>query len=128
MINKNELRLGNTTLFCRQPVVIDRIDEHGATNYVFNEEKFAEFMHWHELDGLPLTRDILTQSKFKLDGGGSFCLEFHLLSGRKAFRLWLLNDIIQWNPCEDEMIPLKYVHELQNLFYALYREELDIYP
>jgi|SRR5882762_4827615 len=126
MINKTELRLGNTVLFNKEFTIIDGIDQDGATTNLFNDRAYCQFMHFFELDPIPITADILIQSKFKKDLGGSF--EPSLTTNGRGFRLWFFDNICKWNVIDDEMVELRFVHELQNLFFALYKEEIDIYP
>lgn len=67
---------------------------------------------------IPLTEEwLLNFGYFKLDHNGSvhFVVKGHII--------WLCNNLIV---CEKNGVILKYVHQLQNLYFALTNEELII--
>lgn len=137
MIDPKELRIGN-----RINYNLPEINRCKAYDGTFNEE-FARYLYdvkdeWQYLEPIHITREILEKCGFTWSDDG--WLEKHLGYCRWVLRFYGgYNDkcsIFQYPlPGEPHLPPQKisfgtncpsYVHDLQNLFFALTGEELEI--
>ncbi len=118
MIKANELRIGNLTM---QGVVAE-IDRHCFR--VINENNESLKSTWFEIDPILLTEDWLVKLGFEktmtwtytIDLLGSLKLVYYL--GEKGWSLGFKN--------YSDFSNLKYLHELQNLYFALTGVELEM--
>jgi hypothetical protein len=133
-LRSNEIRLGNWVLWQNVPMQV-RVYEIDTQQYVDNNTLHEN----HGVHGLPLDPEILTKSGFDsrdASDEGYLGLTFTLIHmiGDKMdyFTLVKDKDEYQFEFYDDESShirahrPLRYVHELQNLYFALYGEELNI--
>lgn len=82
---------------------------------------------------IPLTEEILLKAGFEI-GGYNFVEVTHPKHPRLFFVIGNNFDSIWWNyniqgtskECESSQIEIKYIHQLQNLFFALTGEEIKI--
>lgn len=129
-MNCKELRIGNLILFSEESTVfeITGVDKSG----LYVRDNITKEETWIELDqfeGIKITEKILLNSDFErsqdLSGAPiNDILEYYNLDGYKFMfdhnnKLMLCG--YNWNTKH-----MKYVHELQNLFYDLSGIEIDI--
>lgn len=127
----NELRIGNLVKLTYEEYhdleedgilndnnnvfVIRKIDDDGDIN-IYNEiEGLYEFQHNENLEPIPLTEEWLINFGYcKVPNNQiNYFIKGHLI--------WLPNDLFI---CDKNGIVLKYVHQLQNLYFALTGKEL----
>jgi hypothetical protein len=131
-MNERDLRIGNLVSYGVNIVPIRSIHtesvlKNEVTVYVELNEKLQNYcLNINEIEPIPLTEEWLIKMGFEIKQGlisydkGKLCLYFGetILSGEKGrtyFNSWA---ILEHTP--------KYVHTLQNLYYALCGEELTI--
>jgi hypothetical protein len=125
MISANELRIGNYVLDDKNEIA--KIECLKTKEYVEWDGSDKEQMFFSlkgelcytcdEVNGVPLTSEILKQCGFENGKLGNFQIGYNG------------DDFIQAQmsvPFEDKLIKVKYLHQLQNLFYAIMGEELQI--
>ena len=130
-ITKNELRLGNILDFEGETCVVREIDSSGVVVLFNNSEE--EWIDLFQFSGIPLTEEWLLKFGFKY---GEFLNDFFINEIDGANNLWIKNQLgIKWgvslNLFHDDLKPIflkdiKYVHQLQNLFFSLCGEELTL--
>lgn len=109
MIKANELRIGNLIYNTKGNVSEVNIE---ALAYILKEPH-------HQCKPIPLTEEWLLKFRFEKDGG-IFHNEIVLYENTKRFSY-------NANYFEhDNLIDIKYVHQLQNLYFALTGEELTV--
>ena len=125
-MDARSLRISNLVLFAEDQSVftVKEISEEGL--WVFNEDETT----WIEIDqfeGIPLTEGWLLKLGAKKNGIllwlslTNFKAEIHFeIYGKEIV------SIIKSNFCELILDPIKSVHQLQNLYFALTGEELTI--
>jgi len=119
MINAKDLRIGNYVMdkVSGEWMVVDEIGENvGAV--LINRDKYPLPTGW-QMSGIPLMPDILIKANFRKVGD------------YPVFRLKTLQ--LSMNPegififfTGSNNIKIKSLHQLQNLYFALYEEELVI--
>jgi hypothetical protein len=133
-LKSNDIRLGSWVLWQNVPMQV-RVYEIEIQQSVDNNTLHEN----HGVYGLSLTPNILTKSGFDArdasDEGylGSIFTLIHMVGDKMDyFTLVKDKDEYQFEFYYDESSkirahrPLRYVHELQNLYFALYGEELNI--
>lgn len=121
MIQANELRLGNRVCFHNDNTIFEVMEIGPAGLSVADEIEET----WIELDGfsgVELTPEILTKCGFQQSGD-----------------CWQLNNVFLWEwgitlvsyhldriTAGDTSLEVKYLHQLQNLHFALTGKELEI--
>lgn len=108
-----ELRSGNWITFLDYPIKV------GPKEIVGLSQIEAGGIHSDEMEPIPLTPEILEMAGFEVPDGyndtvlykDGIMIDFHL--GEYKLR-------------ENNRIKLKYLHQLQNLYFALTGEELEI--
>ncbi len=135
-LKSNELRLNNWVLWENEPMQV-RVYEIETQQYVDNDTLHEN----HGVYGLPITPEILTKSGLDARDAsdeGYLGLTFTLIHmiGDVMDYFTLIKEVdeneYQFEFYYDESSrirphkPIRYVHELQNLFFALYGEELNI--
>jgi hypothetical protein len=110
MINENELRIGNW-------IIDEDGEKHQITAGMFS------WMDWSLCDPIVLTPEILEELKFKIIQGVGFqyysCLEGDMKIDLSHFECY----VSRYD--EDPVpFPCKYLHQLQNLYFALTGMEL----
>lgn len=112
-----DLRIGNIV----KDVFGDQIEIHGVDNIHAFSENHGD-IPLHTLKGIPITEEWLVE----------FCFKLVVKQGNQGeFRLYQLNEITYntnygWFWRHYLTVQPKYIHELQNLYFALTREELKI--
>ena len=108
-----ELRIGN---------FVDWNGEVGIVSQLLEKDVFfkcGETDLYDALKPIPLTEEWLFRfGYFKLD---DYKTTIHFVV--KGHLIWLCNDLFM---CEKNGVILKYVHQLQNLYFALQQKELTI--
>jgi hypothetical protein len=108
----NELRVGNWIIGCNGKYL--QICEDGM-EILMGARNYGDF------DLIPLTHEILKKAGFVSFEDGWY----GLTPFRKGY-MWTWNIYdrhLQWN---GNIVPCQYLHQLQNLYYALTGEELNI--
>lgn len=119
----NELRIGNFVLFSNDGTIftVGSIEEKGFT--VQNEEE-TTWIESEEFEPIPLTEEWLLKFGFKLNMNW---FNWNAAIGENEigdFKLALrYTDDFGWF-YQSRCTPLKYVHQLQNLYFAITGEEL----
>jgi hypothetical protein len=127
MIKDNELRIGNLVshVDTDSALIIREILEHtvscnDADGLITNNKLL--YIH---INPIPLTPEILEQCEFKRDSLGWYNTKNYF----KLYQPTLESRIL---PCYFENIvsdiPVKYLHQLQNLYFALIGKELNYEP
>ncbi len=110
----NELRIGNIIRFSEDGTIftVDSIEQQGLS--VQNEKEIA-WINLDEFEPIPITADWLFRFRFVYYPHLS---EFH--GKNMIFHNWIKDrGYISWGSTQ-----IKYVHQLQNLYFALTGEEL----
>jgi hypothetical protein len=118
MINTNELRKGNKILFENEIIEV--------VGFIHN------CIHWYSENGtpchsltirggfepIPLTEDWLLKFGFKQDSDlkNSIC----------RYGIWFNKNNMEATYLSQKLIKIKYVHQLQNLYFALVGEDLTL--
>ena len=108
----NELRIGNLVTFNGKQIIVSWEDVQFIMTSDFEKE-------YHK--PIPLTEEWLLKFGFEVDENLWFTIN---LIGYSIER----DDDISWDflKSEDFIVNIKYVHQLQNLYFALVGEELKI--
>lgn len=144
MINATELRIGNwvTTEFVNEYVIIDAIHPSDVGKVeLLNIKKARCFVEFTFLKPVPLTPEILEKCGFEVlnfnnkhfwirfPGGeiGDYRLHVFPESGNQSFwHLSFSDNISGKQESYSGKIKFRYLHQLQNLYFALTGEELEI--
>ncbi|MFQ9316799.1 hypothetical protein [Dysgonomonas mossii] len=140
MIKSDELRRNNKVYWKKRVVVVDCIhpnviSEFGAVKESINDTYERKFIKCEELEPIPLTEDILLDNGFeKLDGFPStFIMEIETYSLSPVIQLFAYLDntgaasairLIQDSNSKGNMLQIKSLHQLQNLYSILTDDEL----
>lgn len=138
MINKNVLRIGNWVenlkdfkdlhvKYKNSPPIyykIKSLHEIGANVSVFKKSLVAD-SDYSTLTGIPLTPEILVKSGIKVqlvfaDG----ISEYNVIDNGKFETIVVSGNIIRLQGVPSK--PIEYLHQLQNLYFALTGEELEV--
>ena len=127
-MNYTELRIGN--LVCRKDLISD---EDRFEKIIFLSDKvttsgpFRIVCFYSEIKPIPLSKKWLLKFGFYQWSKIEFSKEF------KSWSLWVFTDVNKFEivhnedrNCFNPDIQIKYVHQLQNLYFALTGEELKI--
>jgi len=118
-MNKKELRLGNY-IFSKETNSIQKITGITEEHPFFDSITF-DYPSWDEIEPIKLTEDILYKLGFVKDG-----IWFNFSFG--FYSIGISNDPSGYNfSYDDGFIPIKYVHDLQNLIFSLSNEELTLF-
>lgn len=127
MIQTNELRIGNYILYLNELYVVDGVKYEGnapsskwriAFRTIDGKSRNAKMENW--IEPIPLTPEILEKAgfnntRFRITNG-SHDITISDDGDGWAFEPWISNIFIK----------IKYVHQLQNLYFSLTGEELSI--
>lgn len=100
-----ELRIGNLTEQGQVKTIYERGIHVG----------FGRCFEFNDLKPIPLTEEWLLKFGYDLITENHYAISGHLI--------WICNDLFI---CDKNGIILKHVHQLQNLYFALNREELKL--
>ena len=115
----NELRIGNYYLD-----IDDKISEmSGHELYLMSIKENLDNLGVNEYRGIPLTEEYLLKFGFYWDKK-----KVYLCLNKTAFRIrYSRNQLTLFQSSQYLTIPdIKYLHQLQNLYFALTQEELEI--
>ena len=123
MIQANELRIGNIVFNCGDYVVINSVDDRGINreddNTDFNVKCRSYYCSLPGPIGIILTVEILEKCGFKKD-------KFSDSWSRFTNKLYCLEISILHDGVFTPTFNIKYLHQLQNLYFALTGEKLDV--
>ena len=127
MIQANELRLGNLVTVTRakkeeEYEKVVSLTTIGHKTYSIKEDSFIKLAVNSELNPIPLTEDILLKAGFEKNY--DYCSSEDEVLYHLGNFCWNMGDI-SYNG-SDDWFKCKYVHQLQNLYFALTGEELNI--
>jgi hypothetical protein len=147
MVKANELRIGNW-VFCLEPVLIESIDERGINRTNDSQMGSTQIRSYYcaldMLAGIPLTPEILEKCGFeKSTSNDIYEREIYSIQVANntslyfdAHKNWMRGDADvewylshEWNNNHfknDFWGNPKYLHQLQNLYFALAGEELIV--
>lgn len=120
MIKPEELRIGN---YVQKPeeIVVTDIDQFGVNGYyceVLGGMDYDDGGYFKDINPIPLTEEWLLSLRFDDLGTYGYGIgEFHIRLNDKG-KLYF--------PINGKKVIIKYVHQLQNLFFALTNKELTI--
>jgi hypothetical protein len=131
----NEIRIGNSINNGIEDIIIDYVfhEEVSDTWQVcWNDKCSTEFLE--DCEPIPLTEDWLIKLGFDLDETKGFdrgeslrvfsISNFHIAIDNGVFYLWIEIDEDNWYNLKLKRID--FIHQLQNLYFALTGEELTI--
>ena len=124
-MKKNELRIGNLLRdkVSKTELKVIELTEKDIVTYVIDRSKFPLKNGWG-IEPMPLTEDLLLRFDFKkIENDGVY----YTLNGVNIdldFETFLINN--HSDMWDNYGVKLNYVHELQNLYFALTKEELKI--
>lgn len=123
MILAQELRIGNAVNFMEDGTtfIVTEISANGIAVKNDSEETWIEL---DQFSGIPLSPEILEKSGFSNVRDVHWCVPNREPS--KSFEVCLWSDHVSYTMSNTHDRELKYVHELQNLYFALTGEELKI--
>ena len=118
-LNYRELRCGNWVMYKGEPIQVTMVGEYGIQSKTANSTINAKFQF--DITPIPLTHEVLSKIKgFELIGNSFWGKGGYVLFIYEDGLLFQMgNQIVSYNP-------IKYLHQLQNLFYALTGKELSI--
>lgn len=123
MINVKELRIGNWVQWEYYPMEVTEITE---TGFLANHEIHPNQEELEDAEGIPLDEEIL--EKCGLTKG------WNDLGGEQALEVDLEINILYLQPIDGcsgghmFRVPCEYLHQLQNLYFALTGKELPFRP
>jgi len=134
-MNQNELRIGNYVNDSKtgKVVTVDGIQFTGRI--VTHDESYDDWKRGIEPVGIPLTPEILERAGFEKEFSASNIgvtveetLNFRKYGGTRTYFTGWQNGKVHISPDMNccASIKLKFVHQLQNLYFALTGEELPI--
>ena len=122
----SELRIGNLVTPCgNKPYRVESVDNDGCMIVPVDNSELVDFDYECDLEPIPLTEEWLVKFGFEYKDG-YLTLELGYFSGSN-FIYWI-GDVLNLF-CKSGMMltnNIKYVHQLQNLYFALTGEELKI--
>lgn len=127
MINAKEFRIGNYARdeVSKEWMVVDEIGANVGAVLV-NRDKYPLPDGW-QMEYIPLTPEIFDKAGFSISLGGYKKLGFKLSLFHNGYKGADPDSFIcQYNKTEEEFCTIKYLHQLQNLYFALTGEELNI--
>lgn len=130
-MNYSELRIGNLIYSSNGKIIPVRVIN---CNGVLNSG-YSPTYQVASCNGIPLTEEILIKAGFVIDEDAGIMIEnddkrviyknkIHISVLDGVYRLFVDIDEDQWYSFE--WAEIKYLHELQNLFFALTKTELNI--
>ncbi len=120
MINANELRIGNAV---SDPIGLDKM---------VSIEVFKNIRDGLRYTGISLTPEILEKCgffvSFSSDPQDFNASKVYKLNNLEIYQPYEISNNFIFSYCEDKILELKYLHQLQNLVFALTNTELTYTP
>lgn len=113
MIQSNELRVGSFYNYNDNPI---KLDGSLLATYLQNDTDLY-------LYPIPLNKEWILKFEFELMKESEHTLDTY---SKKGFQVWNKNSSELLFICNSMTIYLKFVHQLQNLYFALTNNELNI--
>lgn len=125
-MNANELRVTNIVSYEGKEMSIAMIGISKVS--LFKKNGFLHDANLDEINPIPITEEWLLKFGGEIEGNGynDICIVF---PNNKNSRLSMKDDFIQWTTHHSphaDFQHIKYVHQLQNLYFALTNQELKI--
>lgn len=123
-----ELRIGNLVILCGNVYEIAEIRADGKFRTLsIKKRRVSGVINKENIKQIPLTEEWLLKLGFKLYPSGSYCFDLFSVNEYLAIDLKYNKGFAYIRTDEDSLkIKLKYVHQLQNLYFALTNLELEI--
>lgn len=120
-MNKKEFRIGNLMqdIYSNIILKVDELTETHIVYYVIDRSKYPLQKGW-QAGPIPLTKEILIKAGFE-----EYENIYELRIGGCCFVFYIYSDAIEFY-IEGIGVDVKYVHQLQNLYFALTGKELEI--
>lgn len=129
MIDRNDLRIGNMVDYEKTTHIIDELEWNACTTYWWKDADQSDpyLTFYSEINPIPLAPELLAKAGFIKQGAEysewftneSLLIEF-IPDGVIHARLAISDESSYW------IRRIKYLHELQNLYYAINSNELQI--
>lgn len=120
MIKANELRIGNWVILSEDSTKFI-IEEISKTGLVVQNSQETAWIEIEEFEPIPLTEEILLKCGFEHSIAGLFGNNYMLNSVSIQLKTLGAYILVCYPKCE-----IKYLHQLQNLYFALTGQELEI--
>jgi len=121
-----ELRIGNYVKYCGDIVAVTALGE-GGLRAEYKTRKVRCIYNAVHLSEIPLTEEILLKAGFEMHGYTTFLQHTYqrfVLGRNSVYSIDNKTYIYEVN--DHDLCELNYVHQLQNLYFALTGEELEI--
>ena len=128
-MKQNELRIGNWVDWDEKTIRSEVKGIHPSGNYLHLENGWVQLSR---CEPIPLTEEWLVRFGFKESNNYGYFLSPHKdsrsdsSSTRLCFFLEIMDFIVSSNHYDAWYVNCKYVHQLQNLYFALTGEELEL--
>lgn len=122
-MKNNELRIGNLVYYNGEIVTITGITkEHPFINMIT-----VDYLEWEEIYPVLITKERLLELGFKLYPSGNYCKDINDTDNYLGFDIENHLGSV-WLNIGDEgvRIQCEFIHELQNLYFALTNNELKV--
>jgi len=120
MIEANELRIGNWVLYQGQFKIVRyiQVDRIGA----IKKNLQPQTMLLIKCSGIPLTEEILFKCGF-FKRNGLYGIQVRINKGNHKLSYFFLDKTLR---VSNSYVPCQYLHQLQNIYFALTGQELNI--
>lgn len=118
----NELRINNYVnahIYGEMPIMVQSLCGHEETIY----NSYTGEINLHSLTGIKLTENWLLDFGF-LDNGVAFEMQIPLDNGSQFYSFESIEGFFVG--IKDLVLKIKYVHELQNIYFFLTQKELNL--
>ena len=126
MLEPTDLRIGNHIDYERTTHIVESLDKEGLVHrwhkMPFDELSNCYDTNYKNIEPIPLTKELLIKCGFTKSGSFRYYIrDIDNLFLQIFFELYFVDNIISYNNQ-----PISYLHDLQNLYYVLYKKELQI--
>lgn len=131
MIKPEDLRKGNYVNYYERPVFVESINSNGINIYATHDESLPSLYssilkcehEFKDLEGIPLTEELLVKAGFENKHNGSY---FELNGIGLIIGYAVDGSFVTGNSFGSRHCHFWYLHQLQNLYFALTGTELTI--